>query len=155
MHWGPFHFLNKFAKTVGSLKLPRGISFSDEFHVFGLIWNERGIRTYIDDVNDPRKTILEVNFNETFWEKGDFGDQIHNPWENGAVGAPFDKEFYIVMNLAVGGTTGYWPDGYGKPWRNDDAHSVNSFYSARNAWEPTWKGDDAALQVDYVHVWQD
>jgi len=35
--------------------------------------------------------------------------------------APFDQEFYIIMNLAVGGTGGYFPDSgvnkpHPKPW---------------------------------------
>ena len=43
------------------------------------------------------------------------------------------------MNVAVGGATGYWPDGAGgKPWVNTDPHSVNAFYSAKGAWLPTW-----------------
>jgi hypothetical protein len=39
-----------------------------------------------------------------------------NPWAHGTLMAPFDEEFYIVMNLAVGGMTGYFPDsGINKP----------------------------------------
>ena len=36
---------------------------------------------------------------------------------NGKNSAPFDKPFYLIMNVAVGGTNGWFPDGVGgKPW---------------------------------------
>ena len=58
------------------------------------------------------------------------------------------------MNLAVGGTNAYFPDGVGgKPWSNSDPRAPNAFYNAKGQWQPTWKGEDAALQVDSVKVW--
>jgi hypothetical protein len=58
------------------------------------------------------------------------------------------------LNLAVGGTNGYFPDGQGgKPWSDTDSHSVNAFYNAKGAWYPTWNGEDAALQIDSINVW--
>ena len=41
---------------------------------------------------------------------GDFGD-VANPW----IGSdshltPFDTEFYLILNVAVGGTNGFFPD---------------------------------------------
>lgn len=32
--------------------------------------------------------------------------------------APFDQEFYLVINVAVGGINGFFPDMRGKPWNN-------------------------------------
>jgi hypothetical protein len=50
------------------------------------------------------------------------------------------------MNVAVGGTNEYFPDGEGgKPWTNNDPHSVNAFYNAKEAWFRTWKGENAAM----------
>ena len=58
------------------------------------------------------------------------------------------------MNLAVGGAGEYFPDGQGgKPWSNADPHAPNAFINAKGQWYPTWKGDDAALQIDSVKVW--
>ena len=58
------------------------------------------------------------------------------------------------MNVAVGGTNSYFPDGQcGKPWTNADPHAPNAFYNAKGDWFPTWK-DSSALQVDYVRVYQ-
>ena len=35
------------------------------------------------------------------------GKNYDNPWAAGGRNAPFDQEFYFVINLAVGGTNGY------------------------------------------------
>lgn len=76
--------------------------------------------------------MIEISFNKPFFDRGDFppfvanGSQTimtPNPWAN-ATGtgndlnaAPFDKPFYLIMNVAVGGTNGWFPDGVGdKPW---------------------------------------
>ena len=61
--------------------------------------------------------------------------------------------------MAVGGTNGYMPDGvpnegYAKPWSNSDGNAMDKFWNAMNLWYPTWKGDDAALQVQSVKMWQ-
>jgi hypothetical protein len=56
--------------------------------------------------------------------------------------------------VAVGGTNGYFPDGQGgKPWSDKDGHSVNAFYNNKAAWYSSWKGEDAAMQIDSIKVW--
>ena len=57
------------------------------------------------------------------------------------------------MNVAVGGTNGYFPDGGNKPWSNNDPHAVNSFWDRKGEWEGTWKGNEAAMVIDSVKVW--
>ena len=57
----------------------------DDFHIYRLEWTEKGIYTYVDDVsllsfpNDGKGNI--------------------NTW-------PFDKPFYVILNLAWGGSWG-------------------------------------------------
>jgi hypothetical protein len=59
-----------------------------------------------------------------------------------------------VLNLAVGGVNGYWPEEDNKPWSNDDPHAPNAFYNARKEWLPTWgKGNKRALAIDWVKMW--
>lgn len=63
------------------------------------------------------------------------------------------------MNVAVGGTNGFFPDsvanaGYNKPWSNSDRNGPEKFWKAKNLWQPTWQGDDAAMQIDSVKMWQ-
>ena len=100
---------------------------------------------------------------KSFWEYGDFGTKLpfaDNPWESGSRMAPFDQEFFIVMNLAVGGTNKYFHDNFShepsKPWDNDSKHgkAMADFWQARDEWLPTWNGNSAALKVDYVRVWK-
>ena len=56
------------------------------FHTYALEWDEREMRWYVDDV-------LYASQNQ--WSS-----------KAGAFPAPFDKSFYILLNLAVGGN---WP----------------------------------------------
>ena len=57
------------------------------------------------------------------------------------------------MNVAVGGTNGFFKDGcenkgYPKPWNNSDGGgAAKKFWEAKDQWYPTWKGEDAAMQV--------
>jgi beta-glucanase (GH16 family) len=152
LHWGPYWAQDPFSLTHAEYSLPQG-TFHDSFHVFGLYWDETGLYTYLD--NDTNR-ILNVNFTDaSFWEKGKWANTFDNPWRGRGNAAPFDQEFYLIINLAVGGVTGYWPDGVGnKPWNNGDAHAVNSFYDKIDTWYPSWQGEDAALQIDSVKMWQ-
>lgn len=77
-----------------------------------------------------------------------------NPWAGRGKNAPFDQKFYVIFNVAVGGTGGYFPDGNGKPWSDEDPHAVNAFWAAQDQWYPTWDGENAALQIDSINVWQ-
>ena len=51
------------------------------------------------------------------WQRGQFstdttnGTILENPWAKSAgnLNAPFDKDFYLILNLAVGGQNGYFP----------------------------------------------
>ncbi|TNV77979.1 hypothetical protein FGO68_gene3752 [Halteria grandinella] len=152
LHWGPAWDQNRFPLTHKVWFTPDGSSLGDAFHTYGLYWDQNGLYTYIDDES---KKVLQVDFKEKgFWEKGGFPSTDDNPWVGENNAAPFNREFYIVMNLAVGGTGNYFPDGQGgKPWANGDPHAPNAFYNAKGQWYPTWKGEDAALKIDSVRVW--
>jgi len=152
LHWGPYWPEDPYYLTHKSYTLPKG-DFADDFHVFGLVWNKTGLYTYLD--KDTQR-MLEVTFDKPFFNKGGWNSNINNPWAGRSNAAPFDQEFYIIFNVAVGGTNGYFPDGVGgKPWTDRDPHAVNSFWAASSKWYPTLKGEDAALQIDWVKAWQD
>ena len=119
-----------------------------DFHTYGLIWNETYIGTYFDKESN---VVLSVPITESFWQLGGWpSPPWMNPWSGESNDAPFNRHFYLLINLAVGGTTGYFPDGYGKPWTNADQHAVNAFYDAKNQWLPTWS---QPMVVDSVRVW--
>ncbi|KAJ3317217.1 hypothetical protein HDU76_001283 [Blyttiomyces sp. JEL0837] len=141
LHWGPDFFHNRYAKTHNEYKLPSG-TFSDGFHTFGLLWTPDYIQTYVDD---PANVILNVPLND-FWSKGQFENGINNPWAAGCNQAPFDQEFYLIMNVAVGGTNGYFPGG--APWSNTSPQAALDFWNARGSWQPSWTGEDVAMKID-------
>ncbi|KAF9569993.1 hypothetical protein EC968_002352 [Mortierella alpina] len=151
LHWGPSYELNRYPLTHASYSLPDGTSFSDDFHVFTLEWRAEGLKTYVDD-----NLVLNVTFDDMY-QKGKFPSWVENPWK-GSKTAPFDQEFYIIMNVAVGGASGYFPDNVGdKPWSDKSQHAVNEFYDRKDDWYPSWgpeDGLDRAMAVDYIRVFK-
>jgi len=157
LHWGPFWPHNRYDLTHAEYG-PSG--FADDFHTWRIDWTADKMEAYIDDVLQ-----LTVDPGSNFWDFGGFdsiGD-IDKIWSTGEKMAPFDQKFYLILNLAVGGTNGFFPDdipGANKPWSNTSPQAMLDFWNGRNDWLPTWKqGEDkisegAALQVDYVKVWK-
>lgn len=72
------------AITSGFVELT---GIEEEFHVFGIIWTYTGIKFYLDSVDN---VVLS-------YKKPNYPDQQN--W-------PFDKPFYFLMNIAVGGNYG-------------------------------------------------
>jgi beta-glucanase (GH16 family) len=104
-----------FKNSAGSHQFPtskkKKLSFgdySDEFHVISMEWDEYKIQFFVDD--QRYSTIFHNNFSH-------YNDSN-----------PFRKEFYILMNVAVGGDFGGNPN--------------NS-----TIWPQT-------MEVDYVRVYQ-
>jgi hypothetical protein len=147
LHWGPGWTDNAFHLTHEVLK--PNVDLTADFHTYGLIWTETYIGTYFDTESRP---VLNFSIDESFWDLGGWARNPHwkNPWQYGGKNAPFDQEFYLVINLACGGLTGYFPDGNGKPWSNTGAHPVNDFWNSKTQWYPTWKKPFA---IDSVKVW--
>ncbi|XP_035705779.1 beta-1,3-glucan-binding protein isoform X2 [Folsomia candida] len=156
LHYGPFHPINGWQKTHFSTNSDKDSKAYDiDFHVYELHWTPDFIKFSID--GDP---TAEVHPTEGgFWEIGGFPDNIDNPWkyaENPKM-APFDQKFYILLNVAVGGTNSYFPDSakgpYTKPWKNNSPTPMLDFWKGKKNWWATWKGEDAALVVDYIRVY--
>ncbi|KAF9136454.1 hypothetical protein BGX30_011175 [Mortierella sp. GBA39] len=151
LHWGPSYEFNRFQMTHAEYALPAGKTFADDFHIFTLDWTPQGIKTFVDG-----NLLLDVPFDNMF-KKGQFPPWVENLWENSNA-APFDQEFYLIMNVAVAGTAGYFPDGVGgKPWSDKSPHAINEFYAAKSDWYPTWGPEDGlgrAMAVDYVRVYK-
>jgi len=60
-------------------------SMENKFHIYTILWEPDDILFYIDNV---KTATLYRNFTDT------------------STGWPFDQEFYVILNLAVGGTMG-------------------------------------------------
>ena len=90
--------------------------------------------------------------------KGEFDAAYNNPWvHEKEKSAPFNQEFFLIFNVAIGGTNSYFPDGQcGKPWTNTSPRAPNEFYDNKEKWFESWNypaTHDSAMQIDYVKVW--
>lgn len=112
--YATIHYGEPHTESQGSKKLDGG-DFSKEFHVFACEWDPGEVRFYVDGE-------LILTENDWFTKKIGYGEVTYP--------APFDQPFYMILNLAVGGT---WPG---------DPDPDGEF------------GDNAQMVVDYVRVYQ-
>ncbi|THH07150.1 hypothetical protein EW146_g9404, partial [Bondarzewia mesenterica] len=110
---------------------------------------------------------------KSFWDRGKFPQTaangtaevvVQNPYGEGGAAAPFDQNFYLILDLAAGGTSGWFPD---QPCPAIDADVLNhelsrahvaamvDFAKAQSTWYATWpqSDDDRAFRIDYVKMW--
>ena len=150
LHWGPDWSKNQYAKTHAEYSLNSG-TFNDAFHTFGLYWDDKVLYTYLD--NDSNRVLQVDHSAQSYWDKSGIKD-MSNPWQYSKNKcAPFDTEFYLILNLAVGGVNGYFPDGVGgKPWSDSSSRAAADFWDNKGTWWNTWS-DASAFQIDSVKVW--
>lgn len=121
IHYGSRWPVN--AQSTQVYELPRGQSIAD-FHTYAIEWQPGEIRWYCDDV---------LYSTQNFWWSTSLLDGAQgrrptkaddlNPWP-----APFDKPFYFVFNVAVGG----------------------NFAGPPNAATPF----PATMEIDYIRVYE-
>jgi len=160
--WGPIEFLNRAWMTLGLWRL-RHSTYADDFHTYSLEWTPEFIRIYVDS---RLHYMIDLHFNVPFFQRGNFPPVVQNgtdfvslqdPWVNGAISAPFDQRFYLILNVAVGGTNGWFPDNLGnKPWLDGSQNAMRDFAKNQDQWYPTWPQDDEnrAMIVKSVKMWE-
>jgi hypothetical protein len=156
LHWGPYYPDDPYQLSHADYCLSNGKTLNDDFHTYGLVWNENELYTYLDTESNK---VLSMTFNQSFWERGGWSKNadLHNPWEGQPNHAPFDQKFYLIFNVAVGGVNGYFPDGIGgKPWSDTSSNAMSAFNGALPSVLKTWDlvGGESALQIRSVKVWQ-
>ncbi|WHX46984.1 glycoside hydrolase family 16 protein [Paenibacillus woosongensis] len=72
----------------GEYNFPEGQTIDNDFHVYSVVWEEDNIKWYVDG-----KFFFKVT-NEQWYSLA----APNNP------NAPFDQPFYLIMNLAIGGS---------------------------------------------------
>lgn len=169
LHWGPNAANDAWWRTNVKRKALH-TTYSSRFHTFGLEWSEKYLFTYIDT---RLLQVLYVNFDQPLWERGSFpladtnGTRLVDPWsQTGNDATPFDQEFYLVINIAVGGTNGWFEDGKsGKPWVDGSERAKRDFWDARDSWGRSWgigsdgaggegNGREAEMRIKGVRMWQ-
>ncbi|OMP82843.1 Beta-1,3-glucan-binding protein [Diplodia seriata] len=156
LHWGPDNDNDGYHQTTNRKQALHSM-WGDDFHTYGLEWTEKYLYTYIDS---QLLQVMYTPFKQQLWSRGNFpsatanGTRLTNPWADGGVNAPFDQEFYLILNVAVGGTNGWFTDGkYSKPWIDASATAKKDFWNARNSWYPTWEKNGQMI-VDSVKMWK-
>lgn len=111
---GTLHFGEPHTQDQGTYVLEEG-DFSDEYHVFSCEWEPGKIRFYVDG-------RLYHTAQRWFSKKEGFGEVAYP--------APYDQPFYMILNLAIGGSWVGYPD------------------------DSTAFDENAEMHVDYVRVYQ-
>ncbi|CDW97215.1 hypothetical protein [Sporisorium scitamineum] len=164
LHFGPDPLFDGYGFATKVRNLWRNF-FNQGSHTFGLEWTEEKLWTW---EHSPIFKNLVVSYGQGFWKRGKFpyqmanGTLLENPWAGvqgvHANAAPFDQEFYLILNVAVGGTNGYFADSLGddKPWSNDAKNAAAQFWQAKDSWLPTWPKDpkQRSMEIEYVKMWQ-
>ena len=111
--YGTIHYGEPHAQSQGTRALAEG-DFSNEFHTFSVEWEPGVIKWYVDG---------NLYHEESDWFSAAEGQGTV------AYPAPFDQPFYMILNLAVGGSWVGYPD-------------------------DTTNFDDQAYVIDYVKAYQ-
>lgn len=156
LHFGPNLGMNAF--YTSNFKLHRTEGFNDDFHIYRLGWTETTMEFFVDNT---RVGLINATADGGFWNRGEFESRnaTFNPWKRDSIMAPFDQEFFIILNVAVGSTIYFpdeWTNGNGeKPWRNNAQYPMTDFWNGREQWLQTWNmsTDNSHMLVDYVRVY--
>ena len=92
--YGTIHFGDPHKQSQGTYVLKEG-SFAEEYHIFSVEWEPEKISWYVDG---------NLVYTESDWYSETEGQG------KAAYPAPFDQPFYIILNLAVGGSWVGYPD---------------------------------------------
>ncbi|MWC31042.1 carbohydrate binding domain-containing protein [Paenibacillus sp. MMS18-CY102] len=94
--WGTLHYGLPWKYSNASFELPGSMDFSQDFHTFSIEWEPGEIRWYVDGIFYQRQND---------WYSKREGETLPITWP-----APFDQDFYMQLNLAVGGEWPQFPD---------------------------------------------
>ncbi|MGJ8692309.1 MAG: family 16 glycosylhydrolase [Thalassotalea sp.] len=122
--------------------LPDGVNPADDFHTYAVEWQEGEIRWYVDNYLYATQRQSQVRYNSKdqavgLSHRGWFAEyydiisgDLTTHWDK----APFDQEFFMILNFAVGGD---WPENV-----NNLGIDASAFASGQS------------FEIDYVRVYQ-
>jgi hypothetical protein len=126
LRWSLVSWLDLAYRTFGYWTV-RHSSYDRDFHTYALEWTANWLRVYVDSrlhhmysIKFDRPFSSRTQLPSTLTTPNGTGQIVTpNPWAAAADrnAAPFDQRFYLELDVAVGGTDGWFPDGAGgKPW---------------------------------------
>ncbi|CAD7089079.1 unnamed protein product [Hermetia illucens] len=157
LHFGPDWSANAWPSAHYQRNSGGGQGYNLGFHNYELEWTPDRLTFKVDG-----SELGTVWVGSGFWDRGAFSQNVpwfDNPWWWGGNDAPFDQKFYLIINLAIGGTNFFPDDAWnpdGKPWSNNAQFPTTDFWNSRHAWLNSWNygvNDDSHFQIDYVRVW--
>jgi beta-glucanase (GH16 family) len=114
-HWGPEAPAVSYAHSVVN-----SYGVQDDFHLYTLVWDEQSVKTFLDlDKYPDAHPYFEMDISDSDGER--------------SPGRYFQKEFFILLNLAVGGD-------FPAIW---DINGISAF-----------NGGNAQMYIDYVKVYK-
>ncbi|MFU2512120.1 family 16 glycosylhydrolase [Pseudoalteromonas sp. ASV78] len=142
---GTLHYGREWPNNASSGKayeFPQDMNPADDYHTYAIEWQEGEIRWYIDDYLFATQRQSEVRYNSKdeavglkhrgwfaeYYEQG--SGELVTHWDS----APFDQEFFMILNLAVGGD---WPE------------NVNNLGVDAGAF-----ADGQTYSIDYIRVYE-
>jgi len=143
--YGTLHYGKEWPNNSNSGKaysLPENVSPADDFHTYAIEWQEGEMRWYVDDYLYATQRKSDVRYNSKdeavgLTHRGWFAEyfdivtgELETHWGN----EPFDQQFYLILNFAVGGD---WPE------------NVNNLGIDSTAFENGQK-----FEIDFVRVYQ-
>nr|AGK40901.1 GRP5 [Nilaparvata lugens] len=135
------------------VKLFRSVPWSDEFHIFKLIWLPDKMLFSVDN-GENYELFPEISTNLMDALNRDEIELDESLRSNSSYNAPFDTEFFLSLGVSVGRCPEY-TRGFDdlRPWsRKENTKAVLNFWQDRTHWHTSWNGKDTSLQVDYVRV---
>jgi beta-glucanase (GH16 family) len=93
--YGTLHMGNPHYYIGGDIVLENG-TFHDDFHVFAVEWTPTELRWYVDD-------NMYYSMTDWYTRETSNDEKVPSP-------APFDRPFFMQLNLAVGGNWPGYPD---------------------------------------------
>lgn len=129
--YGTLHYGEDWPNNAHSglpYQLPNGAMPSDDFHTYAIEWEQGEIRWYVDGVHYQTQRSSEVAYNTS----GQADGLIHKGWFTDSdtdgvllTDAPFDQDFHMILNFAVGGS---WPEAVNAGGVDASAfHASNTF----------------------------
>jgi beta-glucanase (GH16 family) len=124
-----------------------GSNPADDFHTYSIEWQEGEIRWYVDGYLWQTQMMSKVRFNSKDQAVGlvhrgwfaEYFDIITGDLETKWDSAPFDQDFHILLNLAVGG-------GF--------AGNTNNAANFPNGIDPAAFENGQTYEIDYVRVYE-
>lgn len=169
-HWGPDYSQNpehqvELNKKQTKISCWPRRSLTQDYHTYTLEWTPQRLLFYIDS---PLYVMQSISFKRGPFLGGidtvldSLGAPVPNPWSASPLkAAPFDQEFYLILNVAVGSYNGWFPDvnninpAYstaggtgGQPYE-----AVHDFWKSQHQWYPTWPTDlTRGMAIDWIRM---